>query len=191
MCPKTVIQNKIIREEKKDLIIRTALKVFAQEGYHASSVNKIANKANISKGLVYNYFESKEDLLRNIMTNIMDRYMEKYPPIDSIPNDSHIEYFIDQSFEFILEDKARAKLLFALSSQSIVLDLMTKIMIQKAEPFMNNVIKFFEIKKYDDPEGMMHYFFSSLEGVQLHVALNPNYPIDKVKSILKKQFLKK
>ena len=99
------------KEEKKDLILRTALKVFAQEGYHASSVNKIANKANISKkGLIYNYFESKEDLLRNIMTNIMDRYMDKYPPIGSIPDDSHIEYFIDQSFEFILEDKARAKL---------------------------------------------------------------------------------
>ena len=92
MCPKTVAQNKIIREEKKDLILRTALKVFAQEGYHASSVNKIADKANISKGLIYNYFESKEDLLNNIVSNIMDRYMEKYPPIDSIPNDSHIEY---------------------------------------------------------------------------------------------------
>ena len=190
MCPKTVVQNKIIREEKKDLILRTALKVFAHQGYHASSVNKIADKANISKGLIYNYFESKEDLLHNIITNIMDRYMGKYPPIDSIPNDSHIEYFIDQSFEFILEDKARAKLLFALSAQSIVMDLMTKITMQKAEPFMKNVMKFFEIKKYDDPEGMMHYFFSTLEGVQLHVALNPIYPIEKVKNILKKQFLK-
>ena len=190
MCPKTVVQNKIIREEKKDLILRTALKVFAQEGYHASSVNKIADKANISKGLIYNYFESKEDLLNNIVSNIMDRYMEKYPPIDSIPNDSHIEYFIDQSFEFILEDKARAKLLFALTAQSIVMDLMTKITMQKAEPFMNNVMNFFEIKKYDDPEGMMHYFFSTLEGIQLHVIFNPLYPIDKVKKILKKQFLK-
>ena len=190
MCPKTVVQNKIIREEKKDLILRTALKVFAQEGYHASSVNKIADKANISKGLIYNYFESKEDLLNNIVSNIMDSYMEKYPPIDSIPNDSHIEYFIDQSFEFILEDKARAKLLFALTAQSIVMDLMTKITMQKAEPFMNNVMNFFEIKKYDDPEGMMHYFFSTLEGVQLHVTFNPLYPIDKVKKILKKQFLK-
>ena len=190
MCPKTVVQNKIIREEKKDLILRTALKVFAQDGYHASSVNKIADKANISKGLIYNYFNSKEDLLRNIITNIMDRYMEKYPPIYSIPNDSHIEYFIDQSFEFILEDKARAKLLFALTAQSIVMDLMTKITMQKAEPFMNNVMKFFEIKKYDEPEGMMHYFFSTLEGVQLHVIFNPLYPIDKVKKILKKQFLK-
>ena len=116
--------------------------------------------------------------------------MEKYPPIDSSPNDSHIEYFIDQSFEFILEDKARAKLLFALTAQSMVMDVMTKIAIQKAEPFMNNVIKFFEIKKYDDQEGMMHYFFSTLEGVQLHVTFNPLYPIDKVKKILKKQFLK-
>ena len=108
-----------------------------------SSVNKIANKANISKGLLYNYFQSKEELLRNIMTNIMDRYMEKYPPIDSLPNDSHIEYFIDQSFEFILEDKARAKLLL-LIAQSLVIDLMTKITMQKAEPFMKNVMKFFE-----------------------------------------------
>jgi AcrR family transcriptional regulator len=190
MSPKTVVQNKIIRQEKKDLILRTALIVFAEEGYHACSVNKIADKANISKGLIYNYFESKEDLLRNIITNIMDRYMEKYPPIDSSPNDSHIEYFIDQSFEFILEDKARAKLLFALTAQSMVMDVMTKIAIQKAEPFMNNVMKFFEIKKYDDPEGMMHYFFSTLEGVQLHVTFNPLYPIDKVKKILKKQFLK-
>ena len=52
LMPKTVSQNKIIREEKKDLILSTALKVFAQDGYHASSVNKIADKANISKGLI-------------------------------------------------------------------------------------------------------------------------------------------
>ena len=188
--PKTPKQFEDMRTERRVSILEAALHVFAEEGYHSASISKVSKYAKISKGLLYNYFESKEDLLRNVMTNIMDRYMEKYPPIGSIPNDSHIEYFIDQSFEFILEDKARAKLLFALSSQSIVLDLMTKIMIQKAEPFMNNVMKFFEIKKYDDPEGMMHYFFSSLEGVQLHVALNPNYPIDKVKSILKKQFLK-
>ena len=190
MSPKTVVQNKIIREEKKDLILTTALKIFAEEGYHASSVNKIADKANISKGLIYNYFDSKEDLLNNIISNIMDRYMEKYPPIDSIPNDSHIEYFIDQSFEFVLEDKARAKLLFSLSSQSTVIEIMTTITMQKAEPFMKNVMKFFEIKKYDDPEGMMHYFFSTLEGIQLHVTLNPQFPIDNVKKILKKQFLK-
>ena len=97
MCPKTVVQNKIIRQEKKDLILRTALIVFAQEGYHASSVNKIADKANISKGLIYNYFESKEDLLRNIITNIMDRYMEKYPPIDSIPKAISFRFSRSQS----------------------------------------------------------------------------------------------
>ena len=62
-------------------------------------------------------------------------------------------------------------------------------MMQKVEPFMNNVIKLFEIKKYDDSEDDA-LFFSSLEGVQLHVTLNPNYPTDKVKKILKKQFLK-
>ena len=63
-----------------------------------------------------------------------------------------------------------------MTAQSIVMDLITKITIQKAEPFMNNVMKFFEIKKNDDPKAMMHYFFSTLEGVQLHVTFNPLYP---------------
>ena len=99
-----------INNKRREEILSTASKVFAQEGCIKWLQN--TDKANISKGLIYNYFESKRRLCYVIvMTNIMDRYMEKYPPIGSIPDDSHIEYFIDQSFEFILEDKARAKLL--------------------------------------------------------------------------------
>ena len=94
------------------------------------------------------------------MTNIMDRYMEKYPPIDSIPNDSHIEYFIDQSFKFILEDKAQANF-YSLDIPINGIGSYDKNNDPKAEPFMNNVIKFFEIKKYDDPEGMMIIFFQA------------------------------
>jgi len=36
MSPKTKTQNKLIRQKKRALIIDTALRVFAEEGYHAS-----------------------------------------------------------------------------------------------------------------------------------------------------------
>ena len=40
--------------------------MFAQKGFHASRVGDIAEEAGIAYGLVYHYFESKEDLLETI-----------------------------------------------------------------------------------------------------------------------------
>ena len=50
------------QKDKKDLIIAAAAHVFAQKGYAGSSVADIALKAEIGKGTIYAYFDSKEDL---------------------------------------------------------------------------------------------------------------------------------
>jgi AcrR family transcriptional regulator len=47
---------------KKDRIIDAAARIFAQKGYAGSSVADIAVKAEIGKGTIYAYFDSKEDL---------------------------------------------------------------------------------------------------------------------------------
>ena len=60
-------QNMAIRAEKKQLIMDTALHLFAQNGFERTSIANIAKQAGISSGLVYNYFESKDDLLHQIL----------------------------------------------------------------------------------------------------------------------------
>lgn len=65
--PRTKKQFEKIRNEKIELIKNSALKLFAENGYHSTSISKIAKSAKISKGLIYNYFESKESLLHDIM----------------------------------------------------------------------------------------------------------------------------
>ena len=50
------------RGNKKDRIIEAAAQVFARSGYSNASVASIARQANIGKGTVYEYFQSKEDL---------------------------------------------------------------------------------------------------------------------------------
>jgi AcrR family transcriptional regulator len=50
------------QKDKKDRIIEAAARVFAQKGYAGSSVADIAVKAEIGKGTIYAYFDSKEDL---------------------------------------------------------------------------------------------------------------------------------
>jgi len=67
MSPRSQLKLEEIREEKIALIMDTALKDFANEGYHNTTISQIAKHAGISKGLMYNYFKSKEELLNRIV----------------------------------------------------------------------------------------------------------------------------
>ena len=54
------------REEKnqqtKHRIMESALKEFAEQGYGASSVNNICSCEGVSKGIIYHYFQTKDEL---------------------------------------------------------------------------------------------------------------------------------
>ena len=51
-------------EEKKDKIIKAAKKEFARVPFEQTSIKNIVEDADIARGSFYQYFESKEDLLR-------------------------------------------------------------------------------------------------------------------------------
>jgi AcrR family transcriptional regulator len=53
-------------------IIRTAAKMFASKGYHATTVNEIAEELGITKPSIYYYIKSKEEILREIISGIME-----------------------------------------------------------------------------------------------------------------------
>ena len=48
-----------------------ALKLFAEKGYHATSISQIAAKAKVSKGLMYNYFEAKKNYLKKLFWKVL------------------------------------------------------------------------------------------------------------------------
>ena len=50
-------------------IYDASLELFAKQGFQSTSISQIAKKAGISKGLIYNYFDSKVDLLKGLMAN--------------------------------------------------------------------------------------------------------------------------
>lgn len=58
--------NEERKEEKRKLIFHTAAKVFIQNGYHKTTVKDIVDKAGVSVGNFYLYFENKEDIFEKI-----------------------------------------------------------------------------------------------------------------------------
>lgn len=85
----------------KDIILKTAQTLFAQNGFEGISVDKIAKEANVNKALIYYYFSSKDDLYKRSFVNTIKRFekaiSEKifYPKTDGPTLTAYVNNFID------------------------------------------------------------------------------------------------
>jgi AcrR family transcriptional regulator len=55
------------RRDRREDILRASLHLFAEKGFHGTSMRDIARAADITEGLIYHYFASKRDLFRAII----------------------------------------------------------------------------------------------------------------------------
>ncbi len=53
-------------QEKRRTILNAAVRVFSQKGFHRCRISDIATEAGVAYGLVYHYFENKEEILNSI-----------------------------------------------------------------------------------------------------------------------------
>jgi AcrR family transcriptional regulator len=71
------------QREKRRVILRAAITVFARAGYHSSRVADVAKEAGVAYGLVYHYFGSKEDLLETIFRSTWTRMLQAVEAVES------------------------------------------------------------------------------------------------------------
>ncbi len=66
------------KEDRPAEITRAALAAFAEKGYAATKVDEVARRAGVSKGLLYLYFKTKEDLFKAVIRSFLS------PRIDAL-----------------------------------------------------------------------------------------------------------
>lgn len=97
MTPRTPEQFEVMREKSKNLILSTAMEIFAENGYYNTSVATIAKSAGVSKGLLYNYFKSKDDLLEHV-------FMEGFSNFSKIVKINQKEITAYKKLELLLDN---------------------------------------------------------------------------------------
>ena len=123
--PRTPQQFEEIRNEKRKLIMDVALDHFANEGYLPTSISHIAQTAGISKGLMYNYFKSKEDLLKCILNTLIDEIMVAFDTDnDDVISEEEALNFFDFYFDMLKNKREQLKLYYQLSVQPQVFSFM-------------------------------------------------------------------
>src|SRR5215216_6278775 len=73
----SVTRKRLSGEERRAAILDSALAVFADRGYHASSIDDIAREAGVSKALIYEHFASKQELYAELIEHHADELFER------------------------------------------------------------------------------------------------------------------
>ncbi len=131
----------------------SALELFATEGFSKCSISLMAEHAGISKGLMYNYFSSKEDLLAAVIENGLNEIMHLLDPnSDGILQPEELKDFIRKVFNNMRNNRKFWTLYVSVILQPGVKDqLKDKPVVNYMERFFPLLIGYFEEKGSDDP----------------------------------------
>lgn len=190
MSPRTEEQFEEIRQEKKALIMDAALELFANNGYSSTSISMIAKKAGISKGLIYNYFESKETLVIEIIDKGFEEMMDYFDPNkDGVLSRKELSYFIEKSIESLKKNIEFWRFYFRITLQPEVFSLLKGKIEAIMEPTMKLCIDYFKLKGTKDPEMEAMLFGALLDGISMDYVFAPDMiPIDKIKKAIIKKY---
>jgi len=186
MSPRTPEQFEAMRESRRKQIMDAALELFASKGYSNCSISQLSAHAGISKGLMYNYFDSKEALLLAIIEEGIGEIMSMIDPNhDGILEPEEVEGFIRNTFKGI-----RSNMQFWVLFITVVLQPPVKEFLE-GKPFSNvmerfapRLLEYFEKMGYEDPYLEMLTFSAMIEGygvLLVYIFPNEELPEETIK----------
>lgn len=125
----------------KDRLLKVTFEEIYENGYYATSVDKILKKANMNKGSMYHYFSSKKQLVLAVIDAHIFEYIDKkYGAILNAQNN-----YIDAMFE-ILENKQTFNFTFGCRLNTLVQELSHqdkdfKIALEKVYVHFENILE--------------------------------------------------
>ena len=102
------------RDERRAQLLSAALEVFTSAGYHAAAMDEIADRAGVSKPVLYQHFPSKLDLYLAVLDLHVDQlvYSIQRAIASTYDNADRVKATVDAYFNFIEEEGEAYRLLF-------------------------------------------------------------------------------
>jgi AcrR family transcriptional regulator len=100
-------------DQKLEFILRTASQIFAQKGYHPTTMRDISRATGVSLSGLYHYCESKEELLFLIQDNCFGRVLERLDErlLELDDPAEQLRVFIENHLSFFAANMAEMKVL--------------------------------------------------------------------------------
>ncbi|MDP3445289.1 MAG: TetR/AcrR family transcriptional regulator [Ignavibacteria bacterium] len=105
-------QNNLSRKEREKLqkrseILKAAKKLFASKGFNSATLDDIAMEAEFGKGTIYNYFSSKDEIIKVIVEDVLVSNLEAIKKADAEGKnfEEFITLYTREMFGYCLENQ--------------------------------------------------------------------------------------
>ena len=190
--PRTKEQFKEIRARTKQSIIDAGLKLFAQRGFHGTSIADIAKEAGVSKGLAYNYFKSKTELAEAILTQIHS-FLEQYDKMFAEVTDPYklLELMIKGTFSHLRQNEEFWKLYTAFALQWEISIQMKKMFNEVEKKYLRKIEKIFKKIGVKNSKAEAYYFGAMFDGISIEYLIDKEkYPLRSVEKLMLQKYSK-
>jgi AcrR family transcriptional regulator len=190
------------KEKKKKEILSSAFVCFAKKGFELATINDIVEHSGISKGAIYNYFQSKDEIYLELMsTDTNQTYDELNQEISKKKLAiEKLNFLFDIYLEvdpFIEENKSRfsVHLEFKLHSSrnkeltQLLRNRRQKYFISQISDILKDGQKSGEIKQDVNPDVFADIFWSMIDGVVSQTIVYEDYPYQEALKEIKKMFI--
>lgn len=160
--------------------------LFERQGYFATTIEEITKEAGVSKGLVYNYFVSKEALLAALIIDTTTR-MEAVAQVlkSDISAEESLTVFIESFFMFLKSEKQFLKLQLTLLLMPELNHIIGIPQRNRAKILLKIVLNWFEQAGVQHPKYKARLFLAMVDGIALHyLSIYSRYPLIPMKTHL-------
>lgn len=176
-------------KNKKDIILETATSLFATHGFEKTSVAAICEKAQVSKGLVYHHFKSKDEILIAIYEQSTEE-MVNLSMADSRKNPSEkLKNIIEEVFLQLESDKQFYQFNLNIMFQPSTKKMLESQIKERATLLFNSVKNIFKRIEPTNAELLSYVFIAEIDGIALsYLSSFENYPLTEMKNQLLKKY---
>lgn len=188
--PRTPEGFQELRDESRARILEGALRVFVRRGYEGATVREIAREAGVSQGLMYHYFEGKQELLRAIFLRGMeDVGASLRPPPPGTPPEEALTLAVRGAFRVVRQHLAFWRLSYGLRFQPGVLEGLGGEVAGWSDAIRAVLERKLRALGEPSPEAAALALFAAIDGAAQHFALDPErYPLEEVGEALIARF---
>ncbi len=189
MSPKTPEQNARIRAESRQRIMAAAMHLFARDGYERTSIAGIAREAGVAKGLLYNYFSSKEDLLRTLILEAFSRGDEQVANLVAADPRSTLRNLLKWFFDEMRQRPEHWRLITEITLRVDKYAFVHELAKAKMEEYVQVLSRLFAQLNYTDPLNEARLFVGILDGIGVEaLVLKEDYPLAAMEKFLLKKY---
>ncbi|MGN7381361.1 MULTISPECIES: TetR/AcrR family transcriptional regulator [unclassified Paenibacillus] len=191
--PRTREENDRIRQAAKENIRTSAMEVFIERGYHNASIDDVAMRAGVSKGLIYNYYKGKEELLAEMVNYRIDEIGRVMLTASSLASPSEqLGYIVEGALDSVRQHPRIYRFYLHLQTQPEEDEVLSKYsqMLNEAMARQFEVqCEMFANLGVEDARLKSLYFSSTLHGAMLMMSTYPDhYPVEEMKGQIIRQF---